>query len=117
MPPIRSESQQKSANQEGKILLALDDIKNGRIKSLRAAAKLYEIPPATLHHRARGRLPRVDQRPPSYKLTDLEENSLNEWIISIDTRRAAPRPTTIAEIANILLTTRGTNPSPTIGKN
>jgi hypothetical protein len=60
MPPIRSESQQKSANQEGRILLALDDIKNGRVKSVRAAAKLYEIPPATLHHRAQGQLPRVD---------------------------------------------------------
>jgi hypothetical protein len=61
MPPIRSESQQKSANQEGRILLALDDVKNDRIKSLRAAAKLYKIPPTTLHHRAQGWLPRVDQ--------------------------------------------------------
>ncbi|KAJ8228343.1 hypothetical protein LV160_008867 [Aspergillus fumigatus] len=117
MPPIRSESQQKSANQEGRILLALDDIKNGRIKSLRAAAKLYEIPPATLHHRAQGRLPRVDQRPPGHKLTKLEEDSLTEWIISMDTRGAAPRPATVAEMANILLAARGTNPSPTVGKN
>lgn len=48
MPPIRSEYSQKAANQEGKILLALDDIKNGRIKSIRASAKLYEIPRSTL---------------------------------------------------------------------
>ena len=45
MPPIRTESSQKPANQEGKILLALNDIKNGRIASIRAAAKLYDIPP------------------------------------------------------------------------
>lgn len=31
MPLIRSQSSQKSANQEGKVLLALDNIKNGRI--------------------------------------------------------------------------------------
>ncbi|KAF7734260.1 HTH Psq-type DNA-binding domain-containing protein, partial [Penicillium ucsense] len=48
MPPIRSGSSQNLANQEGKILLALDDLQNGRIKSLRAAASLYEIPRSTL---------------------------------------------------------------------
>ncbi|KAJ5600257.1 hypothetical protein N7450_001324 [Penicillium hetheringtonii] len=37
MPPIRTESSQKLVNQEGKILLALDDIKNSCIKSIRAA--------------------------------------------------------------------------------
>ena len=35
----------------------------------------------------------------------------------MDTRGAAPRPAIIAEIANILLAARGTNPSPTVGKN
>jgi hypothetical protein len=48
MPLIRTESSQKSSNQEGKILLALDDLQNGRIKSLRAAATLYAIPRLTL---------------------------------------------------------------------
>ena len=38
MPPIRTESSQKLANQEGRILLALDDIKNSRIKSIRVVA-------------------------------------------------------------------------------
>jgi hypothetical protein len=52
MPSIRSESFQKSANQVGKILLALDDIKNGHIKSIRSVTKLYEIPRSTLQTRA-----------------------------------------------------------------
>ncbi|EPS30863.1 hypothetical protein PDE_05815 [Penicillium oxalicum 114-2] len=60
MPPIRSESSQKLANQEGKVLLALSDIKDGRINSLRAAAKLYEIPFSTLQARADGRIARYD---------------------------------------------------------
>ncbi|KAJ5743650.1 hypothetical protein N7533_008520, partial [Penicillium manginii] len=34
----------KLANQEGKILLALSDLKEGQIQSLRTAAKLYKIP-------------------------------------------------------------------------
>jgi hypothetical protein len=48
MPLIRTESSQKSANQEGRILLALNDLKNGRIKSIRVAAELYDIPRSTL---------------------------------------------------------------------
>jgi hypothetical protein len=71
MPPIRSESRQKLASQEGKILLALDDLKN-----IRAAASLYGIPKLTLHARADGRIPRVDSRLTGHKLTQLEEDSL-----------------------------------------
>ncbi len=117
MPPIRSESRQKSANQEGKILLALDDLQNGRVASIRAAASLYGIPRSTLQTRVHGQLSRVDSRLSGHKLTQLEEDALCEWILSIDTRGAAPRPATVGEIANILLATRGTQPSPTVSKN
>ena len=117
MPLIRSESSQKLANQEGKILLALSDIKDGRINSLRAAAKLYEIPFSTLQARADGRIARVDKRPNRYKLTQLEEDALTQWIISMDSRGAAPRPATVGEMANILLAARGSQPPPTVGKN
>jgi hypothetical protein len=54
MTPIRPESRQKAASQEGKILLALSDLKEGRVKSIRAAARLYAIPYSTLHVRANG---------------------------------------------------------------
>jgi hypothetical protein len=117
MPPIRSESSQKLANQEGKILLALNDIKNGRINSIRAAAKLYEIPRSTLQTRASGVVSIVERRNPRHKLTQLEEDSLVEWIISMDTRGAAPRPSTVRDIANILLAARGTTPPSTVGVN
>jgi hypothetical protein len=117
MPPIRTESSQKSANQEGRILLALDDIKNGRINSLREAAKLYDIPRQTLSRRANGIISRVDTRANFHKLTQLEEDSLIQWIFSMDSRGAAPRPATVREMANILLAARGSNPPPTVGVN
>jgi hypothetical protein len=117
MPPIRTESSQKSANQEDRILLALDDIKNGRIKSIRAAAKLYDLPRSTLGDRAQGVIARVDTRPNSHELTQLEEDSLTEWILSMDSRGAAPRPSTVREMANILLAARGTIPPLTVGVN
>jgi hypothetical protein len=117
MPPIRSESRHKLANQEGKILLALSDIKNGRVKSIRAAAKLYEIPHTTLADRAKGVLARVESRLSRLKLTQLEEDSLTEWILSMDSRGVSPRPATVGVMANILLAARGSYPPPTIGKN
>jgi hypothetical protein len=115
MPPIRSESRQKLANQEGKILLAISDLKEGRIQSIRAVAKLYDIPRSTLQDRASGRLSRVDKPPNGRKLTQLEEDSLIEWIFSMDKRGAAPRKDTIREMANILLAARGSHPPPTVG--
>jgi hypothetical protein len=51
MPPIRTGSSQKLANQEDKILLALSNLKDSRIKSIRAAAMLYAIPRSTLQTR------------------------------------------------------------------
>ena len=35
----------------------------------------------------------------------------------MDSRRAAPRPATVGEMANILLAARGSQPPPTVGKN
>ena len=78
MPLIRTESSHKSANQEGRILLALSDIKDSRIVSIRAAAKLYNLPRSTLQTRAYGIVSRADTRPNSHKLTELEEDSLVE---------------------------------------
>ena len=69
MPPKRSESWHKLANQEGKILLALEDLNDGRIKSLRVVAKLYEIPLSTLHTRAHGQTSGVKKRLSGHKLT------------------------------------------------
>jgi hypothetical protein len=76
MPLIRTESSQHSVNQESRILLALSDLKNSRIKSLRTAATLYELPRSTLTNHARGIVSRVDSRLTGYKLTGLEEESL-----------------------------------------
>ena len=76
MPLIRTESSHKSANQEGRILLALSDIKDGRIASIRAAAKLYNLPRSTLQTRAYSIVSRADTRLNSHKLTELEEDSL-----------------------------------------
>jgi hypothetical protein len=50
------------------------------------------------------------------KLTDIEEESLQKWILSMDSRGAAPRPSTVREMANLLLEKRGTTPVISVGE-
>ncbi|KAJ5573103.1 hypothetical protein N7450_010087 [Penicillium hetheringtonii] len=56
MPPICTGSSPKSTNQEDKILLVFNNIKNGRIKSIYTAAKLYKILYTTLYIHSYSRL-------------------------------------------------------------
>jgi hypothetical protein len=57
----------------------------------------------------------VDIRTNGHKLTQLEEDSLVEWIFSMDSRGAAPRPGTVREMANILPAAHRIPPPPTVG--
>ncbi|KAJ5240629.1 uncharacterized protein N7469_002220 [Penicillium citrinum] len=85
MPPIRSQSSQKLANQEGKVLLALSDLQNDRVKSIRAAAKLYDIPYRTLAARANGRAARVVTRTEYYGRRSILQPGNREWVTAIET--------------------------------
>lgn len=58
---------------------------------------------------------RVDTRARSYELTLLEDDLLVEWIFLLDSREAAPRPSTIRDMADILLAKRGESPSLIVG--
>ena len=117
MPPIRSQNRQNLTEQEGRILLAIQAIKKQGKLSIRKAADTYDVPRSTLHARLHGRENRVELRANCFKLTEIEENSLVKWIISMDIRGAAPRPKTVGEMANLLLEIRGTTPIQTISKN
>jgi hypothetical protein len=117
MPPDRSQKRQKLTEQEGRILLAIQALKKQEKLSVSEAARIYDIPRTTLQDRIRGVHNRVESRANSFKLTEIEENSLKKWVISMDIRGAAPRPSMVQEMANLLLATRGTTPIQTVGKN
>src|SRR3954452_18080676 len=110
MPPIRTQSSRNLVEQEGKILLAIQAIKKQEITSIREAARHFNIPRTTLQDRLHGHQSRAEIRPNGYKLTEIEEQSLLQWILSIDSRGGAPRPTTVREMANLLLASRGSTP-------
>ena len=76
MSPNRSGVSPNQANREGRILLALNDLKQGRIRSLRAAIRLYDLPYSTIQDCATGVSSRVKTGRYRRKVTELEEDSL-----------------------------------------
>ena len=115
MPPKRSQNRQKSTEQEGRILLAIQAIQKKEIAAIRAAARIFSVPESTLRARLRGITYRAETRANSSKLTKSEEETLENWIISLDTRGAAPRHKTVRETVDLLLAARDTIPPPTVG--
>jgi hypothetical protein len=74
------------------------------------------VPRSTLQRRLAGNSFRPETRANNHKSTEVEEETLQKWILSLDDRGAAPRPTTVREIANLLLEARGTTPVQTVGE-
>lgn len=117
MPPIRAQKRQKSPGQEGRVLLAIKAIKNEEVTSGRKAADIYTVPETTIRKRRASGTYRSETRANSHKLTQEEEDSLTEWMFSIDARGVAPRPATVGEMTNILREARGASPALTAGEN
>ena len=106
MPPIRTEKSRKSIEQEGKVLLAISDIQNGKISSIRQAARVYNVSHTTLSRRLHGISMKAEKRANGHKLTEFEEESLVKWILDLDKRGLPPRPSMVRDMANILLSQR-----------
>jgi hypothetical protein len=117
MPPIRGKKAQKSVEQEGRILLAIKAIQNRRFTSVAAAARSFEVPRSTLQDRMKGITSWSDTRAIGHKFTQLEEESIQDWLISMDHRGAALTIAMLRDIANLLLKNRGEHTPQTVSKN
>jgi hypothetical protein len=120
MPPRNSP---QSAQTEGRIALAIQAFQKGQFRSLKAATDAYDVPYSTTYTRIKGTVARRDLQPPNLKLTQYEELSLKQWILSMDECGLSPRIDTVRRMANLLLQKRdNTSPVfnaliPTVGKN
>ena len=103
------------AQQEGRILLAMQAIQKGQISSIKQAALTYNVPRTTLSDRVNGRVARPDTRAKGHKLTCTEEEALIKWIISMDDRGYSPRVCAVRDAAKLLLSER-VGSSASIGK-
>ncbi|KAJ5300123.1 hypothetical protein N7508_007366 [Penicillium antarcticum] len=106
MPPMRNQNRQKLAQQEGPLLLAIRAIEKGEIKSIREAARIFNVPRSTLRGRVNGQTFRPDTRANNHILTVQEEESLVKWIFDLDYRGQAPQQCMVREMADILLAER-----------
>jgi hypothetical protein len=79
-------------------------------------ARDFDVPDRTLRRRTEGVQCRAETRANNQKLTILEEETLENWIISLDKRGAAPRPNTMREAANLLLEGREDGTNITVGE-
>ena len=90
------------AQKEGRIALAVQAYKSGQFSSTKACVNAYDISDSTLRRRVKGTNARCDSVPVNRKLTQTEETTLVEWILSMDQRGLAPTSDTVRQMANIL---------------
>ena len=99
-----------SAEQEGRIELALQAYNNGQFKSLRRAAAAFNIKHQRLSDRLHGITFRPQTTPNCQKLSPTEEYTIIQYILDLDTRGFAPRLCEVADMADKLLDVRGGEP-------
>ena len=83
-------TQAQSSNREGRILSAIQALKQHQFNSVRAAAMSYDVSPRTLASRMNGISSRRDSTPNSQKLTPYEESALIQYILNLDSRGFLP---------------------------
>jgi predicted HTH domain antitoxin len=69
MPPKARQNSKKLAEKEERILLAVSAIEKQDIRTIREAARVFNISHETLRRRLSGRTSRAEKRANSYKLT------------------------------------------------
>src|SRR6201999_3039544 len=101
---------------EARIILAIEAIRSCRKLSIRAAAKLYNVPKTTLSYRMAGRTSRSETKADCHKLTELEEEVIIRKILDMDSRGFAPRLANVEDMANYISNPEGGNASGSSGR-
>ena len=93
--------------------MATEAIQNNQNLSRRNAAKIYEIPEATLRHRMNGRTSKDDSRNGRHSLTKSEQDAIVQYVLDLHERAFPPRIAGVEDMANLLL---GRRDSRRVGK-
>jgi hypothetical protein len=102
---------------EGRIELAIQAFKKGQFRSLQAAALTYDAPITTVRRRARGIRSRRDSQSSNRKLSSTEEETLIQWILSMDQRGMLPTTTSVRRLADLLAQRSESAAPQTVGQN
>ena len=93
--------------QKARIILAIEAIRTSKKLSKRSAAKIYKVLKAIFRYRMAGRTYRLEIKANCYKLNDLKEDTIVRYILNLDLRGFAPCLSSVKDIANLLLKSRG----------
>jgi hypothetical protein len=92
MPPIRSQSSQNRVEQEGRILLAIQAIKNQEIASIQEVANRFNVPRTTLRRRLAGYTNRSETIKNSFAAAGLVPYDPDRVISKLDIHLRTPTP-------------------------
>jgi len=84
---------------EDAIANAINAIRDGQVRSVRAAARAYGIPRSTLQDRLHGATDHSMASETTQKLTSEQEKCLVEWIKELEAQGKAPSHTMVREMA------------------
>jgi hypothetical protein len=105
-----------SSYTEGRIELAIQAFKKGQFQSLQAAALTYDAPITTVRRPARGIRSRRNSQPSNRKLSSTEEETLLQWILSMNQRGMPPTTASVRRSADLAQRSESTAPQ-TVGQN
>lgn len=100
MPPKARENPRDSIEKEGRVLLAVSIFKKSEISSIQEAC-VYNVFERIIHKQLHGITTYLETRTNSHKMTQNKEESLIQWIFSLDQCAPPPQPSHVQEIANI----------------
>jgi hypothetical protein len=99
-------------SKEGRLSLAIASFQNNRFQTKRALAAAFDVPESTLRTRLQGVQPKHETTSVNLRLSSVEEQSLIDWILSLDRRGFPPHIIDVRRMADTLLASRGQNPPP-----
>ena len=94
---------------ETAIFQAISDFNTGVYRSVRAAARAYNIPRSTLQHRLAGTTTSAISHHDQQRLSPAQEEFLTEWILEEGARGYPPTIPRVREMANRILRANGDN--------
>jgi hypothetical protein len=94
-PGMATPQQQVASYKEGRLDLAMQAYHQGQFKSVKAVASAYDVPRTTLRDRLAGIKPKLGSIAKNRLLIPTEEDTLVQWILSMDQRGMPPTVTTI----------------------
>ena len=91
-------------SQEARIVLALQAISKSKKPRITRIAKIYNIPRSTLHDRIKGITSKAETRNTRHNLTQVQEDTLAQYILDLDSRGFLPRIEGVKDMADLLRT-------------